>query len=144
MATLINKGWVYLTNDTDIMKLAAEFVEYDWIWDPEISHFEGGDNHYGYDSLKRYFVVKIKRFLFDSKSDAETYKSNLATWQSAGTFKIKIQDKSTPTYEKFDGTNTTLPVLSYGPRGNRKIEPGDGETYEIRNQVFEQAGSISA
>jgi hypothetical protein len=143
MATLINDGWLYLTDGSDIMKLACEQITIDEDREPDITHYTGG-GHYGYDLGSRWIIIKVKNIVFKTKANRETAVEKLDSWQAAGTITLKIQASSSEAYEKIDGSNTTLPVLHYGPKKQEKIAKGDGTVYVIGQIKFEQAGAASA
>ena len=142
MATLIDNGWLYLTNDTDIMKLACVGIKHNWKWQPDITHYTGG-GHYGFDLGESALTFKASRIIFATQANAETYLSNLRTWQLAGTFKLKVQSTSGGAFLKLDGTNTVFPVLSHGPTKISKIGNENNVYFEVGSQVFEIAGTPS-
>jgi len=144
MTTLIDEGWLYLTNGTNIMRLACRSIQYDRIWEPDHNHEYGGFN-YGYDLAKDYFVIKAGGILFNTTAKKDTFEENIALWQQAEAFTLKIQNKTTPaTYTKIGGVYTTLKVLgTKGYSGVHKIA-GEGEFWIIEKMEFISAGSISA
>jgi len=144
MATLINDGWLYLSNGTDDMKLACREIEWDCIRDPDITHEVGGWD-YGYDLGINYYIVKVSGILFKSATDKDTFVQKLNSWLGISTITLKIQKNTGGSYEKIDGTNTTLPVLCpKGWSGIKKLAKENGVVYEIGKVQFEQAGSMSA
>lgn len=144
MATLINKGWLYVSNGTDIMKLACLKVTYDLIFNPTISHNLGGIN-YGYDLSELYAMFKVTRLIFNTEADRSTFISNIISWQQTAPFTFKIQRNTSGNYEKLDGTNTSVLVLiDKGLKNIEKITPGDQERYVINDVLFVQAGDFSA
>ncbi len=144
MATLIDDGWLYLTNGTNIMKLACREISYDLIRSPDISHEVGGLS-YGYDLGEKYIIVKVSGILLKSNANKNTFVSTFNTWLDAGSIDLKIQRNTSVAYEALDGTNTILPVLSpKGLSGIKKIAKENGVVYEIGKVMFEQAGALSA
>ena len=144
MATLINSGWLYLTNGIDIMKLACRGVKIDSIRDPTITHEVGGLS-YGYDLGTEFYLVTVSGILFKNVTDKDTFVEKFNAWLNSGPIDLKIQRKTTGEYEKIDGVNTVLPVLSSkGLGGIQKIAKEDGEVYEVGKTIFEQTGALSA
>ena len=143
MATLIDKGWFYLTNGTDDIKIGVEGYDYDLVMAPEISHYPGGF-HMGYDLEELYLVLKVKNIILESVADKDTFISNVKSWHQANNLSIKMQISSSPTYDKFDGVNTTFPVLlKNGLRGIRKVARGEKQLWAIKAVTFEQIGNAS-
>jgi len=138
LATLIDDGWLHLTNGTDTMKLACKRVTWDWKWNPSIVHYAGG-GHYGIDLQEQALRVTAQMVLFGSLSDAETFLSTLRTWQDSGTFSLSVSYDGT-NYIKLDGTNSTFTVVSKGPGKVEKISPASGTIYAVGQVMFEQAG----
>ena len=143
MATLINDGWLYLSNGVDIMNLACREISWDIIRAPTISHEVGGFS-YGYDLGEEWVMIKVSGIILKSNADVVTFISKFNTWQSSGPISLKIQRNSSVAYEKLDGVYTTFPVLSSkGLSGVKKIAKENGVTYEIGKVMFEQAGVAS-
>ena len=143
MATLINNGWLYLSNGIDIMNLACREIKWDIFRDPTISHEVGGLN-YGYDLGTKYIIVSVSGILFKNNADVNTFNEKLNSWLDSGPIDLKIQRNTGGAYEKLDGVNTVLPVLSSkGWSGIRKIAKENGVVYEVGKVAFEQSGEIS-
>lgn len=143
MATLINDGWLYLSNGVDIMNLACRNISWDIIRSPTISHEVGGLS-YGYDLGEKYIMVKVSGILFGSNADAVTFTLKFNSWLDSGLINLKIQRNTSTAYEKLDGVNTIFPVLSpKGLSGINKIAKEDGVIYEVGKVAFEQAGAAS-
>ena len=139
MATIIDDGWVYLTDGTDVIKAQSREVVYDEIWNPEITHYVGGGS-YGYDLGMVTRVWKVKGILFDSHTKYDNFVTYLRSWQTSGTITLGIYRNSSSAYWVCDGTNTTYTVLVRSLQGARKLAPADGDVWEIGMAVFEEAG----
>jgi len=140
MATLIDNGWLYLTNGTDIMKLYVKrIVIDDNHLDPFLEHFAGGTN-VGFWLGERQIMVKALDIMFITQANAEKFIEKLNAWDYAGVYTLKIQVSATPTYFKIDGVNESISVLSFGAKEIEKAEKGAGTHYKIASVKFEQAG----
>ncbi len=142
MATLINKGWLYLTDGSDIMRLACEQIIWDWPWNPDITDY-ANSGHYGYDLGEESIIIKVKGIIFKTLANHDIYLSNLRAWQKASGFDLKVQVTTGGTFKKLDGTNTVFPCLSFGPLGNEKVAKENQEIYKIKTQLFRVAGTPS-
>lgn len=138
MATIIDKGWLWLTNGVDTLKLAAEQVFWDEVRDPQISHYPGFS--FGYDQDTNYYLFTVKRLYFDSHSSYDNFKTYVNTWQVAAPFTLKIQRASTGEFESPDGTYEEYQVLHLGMKKCYKVVNGDEEFYVVENMQFEEAG----
>lgn len=142
MTTYDLGGWAYITNGTDIIWFGAE----NWKKDCKPESIEGehlpGDGHYGYDLGARKRLIKFYNVLFSSKADKERLEYDLQSWNTSGTFTLKIKVDSTPAYEKLkaSGTTTELDVLYVDMKGVEKIGRGDIHFYKIATVIFEQFG----
>lgn len=144
MATLIDDGWLYLSNGSDTMKIACIEISYDHIRDGEANHYEGGIN-FGYDMNLNYFMIKVSGMVFKTKAAVEIFKDKFNSWLTSAPITLRIQDNTAPTYEKFDGTNTTLTVISpKGYSGYKKIAHENGTVWVIDKCGFEEAGARAA
>lgn len=140
MATLIDNGWLYLTNAVDIMKVYTKRIVIDDIHlDPFIEHFAGGYNM-GFWLGERQIIVKALDLMFITQATAEKFIEKLNEWDYAGVYTLKIQVSATPTYFKIDGVNDSISVLSYGAKEVEKVERGAGTKYKIAMVKFEEAG----
>lgn len=144
MATLIDQGWLYVSNGTDIMKLACVKIKWDYVRNPKITHTEGG-YHMGYDLLKKWIVIKVSKILFKTYAHRKTALDTLNSWQDSGPYTLKIQRKSTGQFEEWEGSNTSLSVLSTtGFRDIEKLSNRNQEVYSFGKVIFEQTGATSA
>lgn len=143
MATLINDGWLYLTNGIDIMRLACREISWDIIRDPTIVHEVGGLS-YGYDLGTKYIMIKVSGILFGNNADVNTFNEKLNSWLDSGPIDLKIQRNTSVAYEKLDGVNTVFPVLvPKGISGIKKIAKENGVVYEVGKVSFAQTGDAS-
>ena len=141
----IDDGWLWLYNQakTDWVKVKCDSIEYDMIWDFTGNHYPGGEG-YSFDIEKHWYVFKIKKIYFSEESVKNTFLSYLLSWQTGDGMHLRIQRNEAVAYEKFDGTNTTAPVRTFGPKKVRKIENQNGETYVIGTIIFESYGPLTA
>lgn len=139
MVLLIDNGWLYLTNDVDIMKVYTKRIVIDDVHlDPFIEHFTGGYNM-GFWLGERQIIVKALDLMFITQADAEKFIEKLNAWDYAGAYTLRIQVSATPTYFKIDGVNDSISVLSHGARETEKAERGAGTKYKIAMVKFENA-----
>lgn len=139
MATLIDDGWVYLTDGSDVIKARARDILYAEAWDPDIEHYTG-NAQFGFWLNRAVRTWKVKGLLFDTHAKYTSFVSNLRSWNNSAPFTLGIYRDSSSNYWECDGTNTTFTVLAYGIGGGRKIAPEDGTVYEIGLVTFEEAG----
>lgn len=143
MATLINNGWLYLSDGTDEMKLACREIKWDAMREPEIIHEVGGWS-YGYDLDIDYLIIKVSGILFKTSADHVIFETKLRSWQKSGVINLKVQRKVAGDFEPLDGTYTQIQVLAQkGWQDIQKIANEDGEVYEIGKIAFEEAGQRS-
>jgi hypothetical protein len=144
MATLVDDGWLWLTDGVDTLKLACVNVTWDILRFPNIDHYEG-DFHLGYDLKRKYILVKVNQIIFDTYAKRKTAINTLNTWQDSGLIDLQIQRKSTGAFEEFVGSNTTLPsLMKYGLKNVQKVVNGDREFYIIGKVDFEQKAATTA
>ena len=144
MATLINDGWLYLSDGTDIMMLACREISYDIIRDPDINH-DVGALSYGYDMGEKWIQIKVSGIILKTEANKNTFVDKYNSWLDSGLIYLKIQRNTGGAFDKLDGTNTRVEVLSpKGLLGIQKIAKENGVIYEIGKVVFEQSGSLSA
>ena len=144
MTTLINDGWLVLSNGTDTMKLACETISIDKMRSPEISHFLGGSS-FGYDIDKdSFFIAKASNIYFHSHTDAALCQQKLDSWQSAAPFTLQIIRNTSASLTLIGGLYTTITVLMQkGYSGVEKIAKGDQDLWKIGKITFEEAGARS-
>jgi len=143
LTTLINMGWLYLTDGTDIMKIACRKIRWKYIFDPTITHFIGGTS-IGYDIGEKYLVITAQGLIFENTSDVETFIQYIDDWQHNGPFTLKIQKNGAGNFHKLDGVNTTYQVLvQKGIQDAYPVANGDATVMEIKSMIFEEAGTRS-
>lgn len=143
MANLIEDGWLHLSDGSDTMKLACRTIKWDTIFQPDISHYEGGFS-FGYDLGTNWVMIKVSGIIFKTNADLTIFQTKLSAWQVAGTIRLSVQRKAAGTLETLDASNTIFPVLaSKGYSDVTKIEGEDGEHYEVGKIQFEQSGIAS-
>lgn len=143
MTVLINDGWLWLSNGTDTMKLACRQISYDHPRAPEITHYEGGIS-FGYDLDLEFIIVKASGIILTNNADMVIFNDKINDWLKTAPITLQLQRNTGGSFEKFDGTNTTLTVLSKGSSGIQKIAHEDGVTYEVTKMEFEESGARSA
>ena len=142
MATLINKGWLYLTNETDIMRVEFSKLSYDIKTKSNISHYGGGTNT-SFNIGEQYLVIKIKNLWLRSKTEFETFTANILSWNKASGIKTSIEIDSSGTFWKLDGTNTKFWMrLKGGIASIEQVSPVSG-IVKAGSIGFEQGGSAS-
>ena len=143
MATIIDDGYLELTDGTDTLKLACEEIIVDMVLKPKMKHYEGGTN-LGYDLGVNYFIFKVSGVILDSYTKFKNCISYLKSWQASAPFSLKIK-RDTTNYTEWDGSNTTFKVLVKG--GLKALEALSITQFEdvwyIGNITFEEAGSRS-
>jgi len=141
VATLINNGYLKLTNSTDILLLACEKISADFKMKPKIKHQPGG-NHYGYDLGIKWLEWKAESIIFDSHTDWSTCIDTLKDWQLAGTFTLSVIRDGSNNEMEFDGDNSTYTVLlKNGLKQLRALSITQfSDKWVIGSIIFEQAG----
>lgn len=141
MTTIINQGFLELTDGSNTFLVYFERLYVDLVREPTIEHIEGGVN-YGYDLLKQFLKFYVQNVTLTSHSDFSSFVDYITDWQDAGTFTLKVKRDSTH-YIEWDGDNTSFTVLLAYPGFQKmeKIAPGDQDTlYQIQTMIFEEAG----
>lgn len=100
--------------------------------------------HFGWTLQTEKNIAKIKNARTDTEADWNTLKAELQNAKDSTVCNLKKQISSTPTYEKWDGTNTILPVLVKSQKGHKKIYGGDTTIYQIAQIILLQSGAIIA
>ena len=142
MVTVIDDGWLVLTDGTDTFKVFFQQALVMILFDPTIEHNPG--SHYGF-NLVEYIIIKVSGILFNSTTKYENFMLYMRNWQGTNPFTLSIYKDTSSNKLKLDGENTDFSVLipSSGIQGGSKIAPEDGEVYRIETITFEQAGASS-
>lgn len=141
MATIINEGYLELTDGTDTLLLYFKQCKWDYIRNPKNKHFAGG-SHLGYDLGKKWLEWTFIDIYGTSHSNMANIILYLNNWQTNDhhfTLKIKRDGSN---YIACDGTNTSFTVnMPNGMKQMEKIAPGtqDGP-YVIKMLKLEQCG----
>lgn len=122
------------------MKLAFIKSPSDFIFNPDITHYEGGGN-FGIDLDKEWIQVNVKRIIFDTRAKKNIFLQKLKDWKN--TLQLSIQIDTAGTLDELDGTNTVFPVKSYGANKIDKIAGKNGTYWEVGSCRFEQSGTAS-
>lgn len=130
MTTLINDGWLVLTNGVDEMKLACERIEISEKRQPTMNILPGGVN-VGYDLGISQFTFNVSNIYFKSRTDLETFLEKIRLWQYSGTLTLKVIIDSSGNLIKYNGTDTSTRVL-YTNLSFTKLTPGDGQYYRVK------------
>jgi hypothetical protein len=139
MVNLIEDGWLYLSNGTDVLELACKKIQWDEIRDPNFNHQPGFN--FVYDLDVDYFIVKVTNVYFNTTAKYELAVATLNAWQKAGIYNLKIQRNVAGAYLKLDGIYTQIQVMmNKGLSNMEKISPEDGEVYTIGKITFEEGG----
>ncbi|MHA1795232.1 MAG: hypothetical protein ACTSUK_03910 [Promethearchaeota archaeon] len=134
-------GWVEISVGSGY---SIQCEDYSWDFDDDITAMDyPSDGHFGFSLLTISRTVRIKNAYFTSQSDLEDFISDLLTSQQSGSYNLKIKTKSNGTYIKWDGSNSTMPVLLKSMKDIRKMVRGDGEIWVIGRMEFKQAGDLS-
>ena len=131
--TAINDGWCYFTNSNTsaIHKVAAESVQWDWKWAPEITHLVNKSGFY-YDLQERYLIWNISNIILDTHTKFEDFLSDIETWHDAGYLQFELVYNSGGSKVKCDGTNTKWNVaILDGFKKVQKISPYNGEIFNV-------------
>lgn len=142
MTDYIDKGWLWLSNGTDYLKVYCEHIYWTEIYAPEIEHKEGGLN-FGFDLNLYYIMVKVKGVWLESNTEKNNFSKYIKSWQQSNTLQIEVVRNSSDNKEKLDGTNTVFPVLIVGGLKEFEKMPGDQEKYKCSGITFEQNGTAS-
>lgn len=92
-------------------------------------------------TIKR--VVKCFELYFNTQADAETFIANIKTLNLAGSMTLELQTTGTPTYFKWDGSNSAMEVNVPKYQGLQPIALGGGDIFMIPMIIFEQTGAIA-
>ena len=92
-------------------------------------------------SIKR--IVKCFELYFNSQTDVETFIANIKTLNLAGSMTLELQTTETPTYFKWDGSNSSMEVNVPKYQALQPLELGGGDVYMIPIIIFEQTGAIA-
>ena len=144
MGALDDEGWLILSSGATECKVHCKSVEWD-LDDESVTFIDyPADGHYGY-SLETFIrIVKIKTIFFDNKTNFDLFLANMKTAQAAGTFTIKVEASTTPTYIKWDGTNHIMPVQFVSMKGMKKVFGGDIDYWEVTMLTVRQAGALAS
>jgi len=87
-------------------------------------------------------VVKCFELMFNTQAEVETFLANIKTLNLAGSMTLELQTTSTPTYFKFDGSNSAMEVNVPKYQDVQPLALGGGSVYMIPMIIFEQTGAI--
>lgn len=141
MVDIIDKGWAYLSNGTDYLKVYCQHILITPVFMPEVEHYEGGVN-IGYDLARFWLNIKLVGVWVQSNTEYEAFVSNIKSWQQANTLRIEISRDGT-NKAKLDGTNTIFPVLVMGGLKEMEKMPYDQQIWKTNSITLEQNGSAS-
>jgi len=137
-------GWLYIgAGDANEMIIRCKKVDYDWE-DKSATFIDfPSDGHYAF-SLQTYGrPLRVTGIFFTTTADKDTFLLRLNTLQTAGAYNLKLETNTTSSFAKWDGENTTFPVLFAKVRGIEKTIGGNAEFWEIKQIVFKQAGALT-
>lgn len=143
----LTKGWLYLPYvdgvgggsemqvpvkdcKCDLKDTGAKFIDY------------SGDGHYGFSSRVYKRMIKVRTIMFNNKADYDTFRATLHTLQTTA-YNMRYKVKSTGLWEKWDGINSTIPVLYLDMKSMGKAAHGDDQNFEIKLLILRQAGAIT-
>lgn len=138
-------GWLIFTNGTDTYKIKTEDqpIPDDVDKSAFFIHYPS-DGHYAFTLDTHERSIKLKKLWFISKVRVDQFIAFIESAQSNENLTLRIQDNSSPTYLKWDGTNTTMPILYKNKKGPKKLFGGDSDIWEITIIHFEIRDSLSA
>ena len=140
MVTVIDDGWLYLSDGTDILKLFVETFKFKYIKKGTIKHYDGGINLY-IPVHKSYLIAVAEGIWLDSVAKVENYQKYIKDWLDSGTFTMKFQYESGGSYLELDGDNESYNVAVKNDLGEvEKVSNGDQEYFYVDKLILEQAG----
>lgn len=139
MVDLINKGWFWLNNGVDYLKLAFIDLLFAWEWEVQFTDY-AGDGHYALDLEVQRRIWKPRGIIFDSHTNYDLAVGTIRSWQSTAAFTLEVVRNTSDAKIAFDGTNTSYTVMALGPRRVAKLAAENGDVYEIGTMTFRQAG----
>lgn len=142
MTDYIADGRLWLSNETDYLKVFCEHIFWTPVTMPEMEHYEGGIN-LGYDLSKRWIVIKAVGVWLNTNTKYENYVAYMNTWQQANTLRVEIIRDGSNNKVKCDGTNTVYPVLLVGGHKDFEKMPENQQKYRIESITLEQRGTAS-
>lgn len=138
-------AWITLNYGSDVLYLTCEEP---WKYgndDPSaISIDTPSRGHFGFTLNTEKVVIKLSKVYVTSESEWNVLKQQIKVAQEASSCTLIIKISSTPTYEKFDGTNHIMPVLIKTQRGRTKPFKGDSTVYEMGQILLIQSGALSS
>ena len=146
----LDKGWVFFAYE-DGEGGGNEFQVQCEGWDYDDSDkgakviITPNRGRFGYTINKRDRVLKIYNLFVRNYADWNLLKIALKALEDTGTvINIRIQVKTTGEFEKWDGTNQTIPVIIFNRKGHKKPYRGDAQFYRIGMVMCKQAGVLTA
>lgn len=140
MATIVDDGWLVLTDGSNTLKLAFQRLVARRVFaGAKIKHYDGG-GHYGYDFGKRYWTFNISGIYFKNHTDYDNTVKYLEDWQDAGTFTLSVYRNSSSNLMTFDSDSTITVMIPQGGFQVEKIAPYNGTVYVMEKLQLEQAG----
>lgn len=144
MADIINDGWLYLSDGTDNLKLAAARITWKRVLDSDFTSTEGGFN-FGYALGVDYYIWKVGSIYFDTYAKSKDFEAYITEWHKAGTLTMQVRRNTGGDFEAFDKTNTTYKVLLVGGYdGCEKLVAENGTFYVCSKLVLRESGNRAA
>jgi len=139
MGVIVDEGWLWLYSGSDYLKLFFDKCEVDWKLGPKISHY-AGEGAMMYDIRKWWLIFKCFDVWGTSHTNFALIQEYLRSWQSSGTFSLKVVKDDGDNGIKFDGTNEiyTVAIPKDGEKGMSKISRGTQEYFKIKMLILEQ------
>ncbi|MFW9872561.1 MAG: hypothetical protein ACFFG0_05610 [Candidatus Thorarchaeota archaeon] len=139
MATIINDGWLVITDGSDELRLMFEECKIDIMTNPTIKHYAGGSNT-GYTTGKRWLEFKVRNIWLTSSSNFNNFSKYTLSFQDSGTFNIQIKRDSSGNYVTIDDNDDwDVMVKQNGIKDMQKISFGDQQIYQIGLLLLEEA-----
>ncbi len=144
-------AWIKITYGSDTLYIHCE----DWSYDnkdpsPIIIDYPNF-GHYGKTLKAETVTINLTNAYVTNKTDWETLKTQLKAIRNSSTqatlqIRVSTDGATTPTYgyEKYDGTNTTMPVLIVDMKGFTKRYRGNTTQYLIKKITLRQIGALTA
>lgn len=138
---IINNGWLHLSDGTDILKVAVEFIRMKLNDDPTIEHYPSSagteGSHLSY-SLRTYFwQITAINLLFGTYTERRDFIRYLQAFQVDG-FTVKIQRNTGGSFEEFYSGVEEIGAKFTNLNDLEKVAPENGEVYIIASLRLEQ------
>ena len=129
MTTLIDKGWLVLTNGADVMKLAVRSITAERRTKTKFTHYVGGN--FSIDLGLSYHVWNCSGLIFDSVANMETFLAYTQTWQQTAAFTMYVYKDGSSNKIKWNGTDTdyTVRIAENGTKGIHLADGGTGYAF---------------